>query len=65
MARYRREIPPSIVGVIKRARAMGIKYAHIAAYYKINQGGIADVMKGRIGPDIPPADELPPGFPIP
>jgi hypothetical protein len=39
------------------------KYRQIAAFYVINQRGIADVMMRRIGPDIPPADALPPGFP--
>lgn len=63
MARSRKEVPLSIVPYIKRARAMGYKYAHIAAYYVINQAGIADVMKGRIGPEIDPADHLPPDFP--
>lgn len=63
MAYSRREVPLTIVPYIKRARQMGYKYAQIAAYYVINQAGIADVMKGRIGPGIPPADHLPPDFP--
>lgn len=63
MARSRKEIPLSIVPYIKLARALGYKYALIASYFVINQGGIADVMMGRIGPDIPPADRLPPDFP--
>jgi hypothetical protein len=57
------KITPDQVAVIKRARAMGIKYEVIASYYVINQGRIADVMKGRIGAGIPPADELPNDFP--
>ncbi|PLR28920.1 hypothetical protein SGCZBJ_00320 [Caulobacter zeae] len=60
---YRKEITPNMVGVIKYARALGYKYQQIAAYYVINQGGIADVMKGRIGPEIPPASILPTDFP--
>ena len=63
MAYSRKEVPLTIVPFIKRARAEGYKYAPIAAYYVINQAWIADVMKGRIGPDIAPADHLPPDFP--
>lgn len=63
MAYSRKEVPLAIVPYIKRARAMGYKYAHIAAYYVINQAGIADVMMGRIGPNIAAADHLPPDFP--
>ena len=63
MAYSRREITPEIAAVIKAARELGIKYAVIAAYFVINQGGIADVMKGRIFPDIPPAPNLPADFP--
>lgn len=54
---------PEVVGVIKLARQMGYKYDVIASYYVINQGRIADVMMGRIGPDVPPADALPADFP--
>ena len=63
MAYSRKEITPEIASVIKLARAKGYKYAPIASFYCINQGGIADVMMGRIGPDIPPAKKLPLGFP--
>lgn len=56
-------VTPDMVGVIKRARHAGYNYARIASYYSINQGRIADVMKGRIGPDIPPAEALPADFP--
>ena len=63
MAFSRKEVPLTIVPYIKRARELGYKYAQIAAYYVINQAGIADVMKGRIGPNIPAADHLPPDFP--
>ena len=63
MAFHRTEITPEMVGVIKLARSLGVKYQVIAAHYVINQGGIADVMKGRIGPEIPPAEVLPPDFP--
>ena len=64
MAYSRAEITPEIAAVIKKARALGIKYAVIASYYVINQGGIADVMKGRICPNIAPASRLPADFPM-
>ena len=63
MAYSRKEITQDISATIKLARSMGYKYATIASFYCINQGGIADVMKGRIDPDIPPAKKLPAGFP--
>lgn len=56
-------VTPDMVAVIKRARHAGYNYARIAAYYEINQGRIADVMKGRIGPEIPAAESLPADFP--
>lgn len=58
-----RKVTDDMVPVIKLARMRRFNYARIAAYFQINQGRIADVMKGRIGPDIPPAMELPPDFP--
>jgi hypothetical protein len=58
-----KKLPPTTVGVIKLARSKGIKYEVIASYFVINQGRIADVMMGRIGPEVPPADRLPPDFP--
>ena len=62
MAAYREEVTPERAAVIKTARAKGYKYAVIASYFVINQGGIADVMKGRMHVDVPPAP-LPPDFP--
>lgn len=59
----RTRIPDAVVSVIKLARALGYKYEVIASYFVINQGRIADVMKGRIGPDVPPAKHLPADFP--
>ncbi len=56
-------VTPEIAAVIKLARKLGYKYPPIAAFFVINQGRIADVMKGRIYPDVSPADKLPPGFP--
>jgi hypothetical protein len=57
------KLDETAVAVIKKARNLGYKYDAIAAYYVINQGRIADVMKGRIGPSVPPADQLPDDFP--
>lgn len=57
-------LPAEIVAVIKCARARGYKYEVIASYYVINQGRIADVIKGRIGPDVPAANDLPLDFPM-
>ena len=42
---------------------VGMTTAWLAAYYVINQAGIAAVMKGRIGPHVAAADHLPPDFP--
>ena len=58
-----RKVSPEMVPVIKLARHMRYNYARIAAYYQINQGRIADVMKGRLHPEIPPAAFLPADFP--
>lgn len=57
------ELTPDMVPIIKLARRLHYNYARIAAYFGINQGRIADVMKGRRFPDIPPADTLPSDFP--
>lgn len=59
-----RKVTPDMVPVIKLARAMDINYVPIAVYFKINQGRIADVMKGRLFPEIPPARNLPSDFPM-
>ena len=58
-----RKVTPDMVPVIKLARSRKYNYARIASYFQINQGRIADVMKGRIGSDIPPAMDLPSDFP--
>lgn len=58
-----RKVTPEMVPVIKRARALKYNYARIASYFQINQGRIADVMKGRLYPDIPAATNLPLDFP--
>lgn len=56
-------ITAEIAAVIKLARKLGYHYPPIASFFVINQGRIADVMKGRLFPDVPPASALPPGFP--
>lgn len=59
-----RVLTPDMVPVIKLARMLKIPYSWISAYYAgLNFGRIADVMKGRRFPNIPPATELPPDFP--
>lgn len=59
-----RDIPNFVIAVVKLARTLGYKYEVIASYFVINQGRIADIMKGRIGPDVPPASSLPEDFPV-
>jgi hypothetical protein len=56
-------LTPEMVPTIKRARQEGYHYALIASYFNINQGRIADVMKGRRFPEIPMGSELPSDFP--
>lgn len=59
-----RKVTPEMVPVIKKARLLKIPYSWITGYYPgLNFGRIADVMKGRLFPSIPPADDLPPDFP--
>jgi hypothetical protein len=59
-----RKVTPDMVPVIKRARLQKIPYSWISGYYNgLNFGRIADIMKGRLFPEIPPADSLPPDFP--
>ena len=59
-----RKLTPEMVPVIKLARNLNYNYARISAYYQLNFGRIADVIKGRRFPDIPPASHLPPDFPL-
>jgi len=58
-----RKLSPEMVPVIKLARERKYNYARIASYFQINQGRIADVMKGRRFPNTPSAKELPSDFP--
>jgi hypothetical protein len=58
------KVTPDMVPVIKLARRLGIPYSWISGYYGgLNFGRIADVVKGRLFPDIPPASQLPTDFP--
>lgn len=60
-----RKVTPDMVPVIKLARCLGYPYSALTGYYPgLNFGRIADVMKGRMFPDIPPATELPADFPM-
>ncbi len=59
----RTRLDETVVSIIKLARKLGYKYEVIASYFVINQGRIADIMKGRIGPDIAAAEKLPADFP--
>ena len=58
-----RKVTPEMVPVIKLARLLKYNYARIASYFQINQGRIADVMKGRMFPELQPASTLPLDFP--
>lgn len=51
-----RKLTPDMVPVIKLARKLKYNYARIASYFEINQGRIADVMKGRRFPEAEPFD---------
>lgn len=60
-----RQVTPDMVPVIKLARLKNIPYSWISGYYPgLNFGRIADVMSGKLFPDIPPATELPADFPM-
>lgn len=61
--RRSRYVTAEIAAIIKLARKLGYQYPPIASFFVINQGRIADVMKGRLFPEVPAAAELPPGFP--
>lgn len=56
-------VTEAMAATIKLARSKGYKYEVIASYYTLNQGRIADVMKGRIAAQVTPAADLPPDFP--
>ncbi len=59
-----RKVTAEMAAVIKLARALKIPYSWITGYYAgLNFGRIADIVKGRLFPDVAPADRLPPDFP--
>jgi hypothetical protein len=58
-----RKVTADMAGIIKLARGLRYNYARIASYFQINQGRIADVMMGRLFPEVPPATTLPADFP--
>ena len=57
-------VTDDMASVIKLARSKGIKCHIISSYFKINQGRISDVTKGRIGKGVEMAKSLPVDFPI-
>lgn len=58
-----KKLTAEMAAIIKLARQLRYNYSVIASYLVINQGRIADVMKGRRFPEIPPASALPSDFP--
>ena len=56
-------VTSEMIAVIKRAREMGYFNHIIAAYYRINQGRIAEINTGKRGVGIAPAPRLPDDFP--
>ena len=59
-----RYVTPEMAAVIKLARMLKIPYSWITGYYPgLNFGRIADVVAGRLFPEVPPAAALPPDFP--
>lgn len=58
------KVTPKMAAVIKLARSLKIPYSWITGYYTgLNFGRIADVMKGRLFPEVAPAKRLPTDFP--
>ncbi len=58
-----RKLTPDMVPVIKLAIKLGYNYARVASYFQLNFGRVADVVKGRLFPEIPAARTLPSDFP--
>lgn len=59
------KVTPDMVPVIKLARSLGYPYSALTGYFPgLNFGRIADVMAGKIFPEIPSATSLPPDFPL-
>lgn len=60
------KVTAEMAAVIKLARKLRIPYSWICGYYfGLNFGRIADVVGGRLFPDVPPAAALPADFPRP
>lgn len=58
------KVTAEMAAVIKRARSLKIPYSWITGYYSgLNFGRIADVMAGKLFPNIPPVSQLPADFP--
>jgi len=58
------EVTAEMAAVIKLARSLKIPYSWITGYYGgLNFGRIADVVKGRLFPEVKPASYLPMDFP--
>ena len=59
-----RKVTAEMAAIIKRARALKIPYSWITGYYAgLNFGRIADVMEGRLFPEVQPTADLPADFP--
>lgn len=59
------KVTPEMASVIKLARALKVPYSWISGYYfGLNFGRIADVIQGKLHPDVPPAKCLPADFPL-
>ncbi len=60
-----RTVTAEMAAVIKLARSQNIPYSWITGYFPgLNFGRIADVMAGRLFPDVPPAPDFPTDFPV-
>jgi hypothetical protein len=58
------KVTSDMAAVIKKARMLRVPYSWITGYYAgLNFGRIADVMRGKLFPEVPPAPTLPADFP--
>lgn len=61
-----RKLTPDIDHVIKLAHAQNILYSWISGSYAgLNSGRIAEVVRGRMLPEMPMASNFPSDFPKP
>jgi hypothetical protein len=59
-----RVVTAEMAAVIKLARSLKIPYSWITGYYfGLNFGRIADVVTGKLFPEVRPATSLPADFP--